>query len=244
MASPMIAGKHIFVVEDDPLVRQTIVDGLEHAGAQVDSSVNGAGLLQAVRNSPPDLALVDLRLPEGDGLSVLSQVRRISDLPVVIITGKGDEFDEVIGLESGADDFVRKPFAIRVLIAHMVSVLRRYENQSAWDIGHLTNFLQQTEWQIDVRARQLRGCSGKIVPLTATEVRLLNALAERPGQVIDRGTLYTRVFSRELSDHSRTIDVLVSRLRRKLQPDNKDDPAIMVQSIYGKGYCLTWGDLD
>lgn len=234
----MIAGKRIFVVEDDPLVQQTFVDGLESAGADVQASDCGDDLLAVLHDNPPHLALIDLRLPRRDGLSVLRDLREVTDLPVVLVTGQGDELDEIRGLEDGADDFLRKPFAIRVLIAHLVSVLRRYESLPAWDMSNLSGFLGQANWLIDERARQLRGPEGQSTPLTATEVRLLNVLAERQGQVVDRATLYARVFNRELSDQSRTIDVLVSRLRRKLEHADLPGCPVRLQSIYGKGYRL------
>jgi DNA-binding response OmpR family regulator len=236
----MVKGKYVHVVEDDELVRDAIADALMQAGANVASSGSAEEFLMQLKDQVPDLVLADLRLPEKDGLELLAQLRASENFPVIIITGKGDEFDEVTALEIGADGFIRKPVPPRVLVAHVRSVLRRYESMAVSEFTRLAAFLAERGWRVDDRTRELLRPDGDSTPLTATELRLLAVLAERSGEIVDRGDLYQHVFNREMDDQSRSIDVLLSRLRRKLHAVGPDGHYLSVQSEYGKGYSLTW----
>jgi DNA-binding response OmpR family regulator len=235
----MVAGRNVLLVEDDELVRASIVDGLEQEGANVTVCESGSKLLEAELAAKTDIVLLDLRLPETDGLSLLREFRQISDKPVIIITGNGDEFDEFTGLEIGADDFVRKPFAFKVLFAHIRAVMRRYDSASGHDSSRqLELMLTDLDWRIDRQNRTLVGPEGKKVSLTATEFRILCELAANTEEHVNRQELYGLVFNRDLPEKSRTIEVLISRLRQKIADPATGPVPLLIESAYGKGYRL------
>ena len=237
---PTIVGRRILMVETDPLVGGPIIDGLSRAGASVGALDSDQALLASARADPPDLALIDLRLPGRSGFDTLVALRQIGDIPAILLAGGGDEFDEVRGLETGADAFLRVPVAVRVLVAHVISVLRRQARATTAAADHLPGFLADHGWQFDATRRRLVGPNEQAIALTATEVRILDTLAAYPDRALDRTSLSARALGRELTDRSRTMDMLVSRLRKKLRGTATSARTLQVTAAYGKGYRLSW----
>ncbi len=204
----------VLVVEDEPDIRDLVVLHLEREGFQVRTARNGADALRQVRSGPPDLVVLDLMLPELDGLEVCRRLRRdpsTASVPLIMLTAKGDEADRVVGLELGADDYVAKPFSPKELVARVKAVLRRArpaEGPAVFNVGGL---------RADFGRRQV-AVAGELVPLTPKEFDLLRALIEARGRVLSREHLLDRVwgYARASEIESRTVDVHVRRLRQKL----------------------------
>ncbi len=220
---------HVLLVEDDASIREVTALGLARVGFRVTTAANGPdGLAQARRDSY-DLLLLDVMLPGLDGFELCREVRRTSRVPVVMLTARTDPVDVVIGLESGADDYVRKPYEMHELVARVRAVLRRSAAQplaTAFTVGDLV-----------VDPGSFTACrNGRELPLTATEFRLLAELARRPGQVFTRELLLDRVWGYDRLGDSRLVDVAVQRLRAKVEVD----PArpTVVRTVRGVGYKL------
>ena len=181
----------------------------------------------------PDLIILDLMLPGEDGLSLCRSLRTRSQVPIIMLTARGDDIDRIIGLEMGADDYLPKPFNPRELLARVKSILRRAQNESLSAKARKLCFAGRT---VDVGARHLIGQDGTVVPLTGAEFTLLCLLAEHPNQVLSRDQLLDGLAGREASPFDRTIDVLVSRIRRRLGDDARD-PAL-IKTVRNGGYML------
>jgi two-component system response regulator MtrA len=228
----------ILLVEDDPSVREAVTLALEGDGHRVETAVSGEEALSRWRRSRPDLILLDVMLPGTDGLEVCRQVRRDDQVPIVMLTARSDAIDVVLGLESGADDYVTKPFETRVLLARVKAVLRREAREPQ------ARALRAGDLVIDPAAMTvtragLRGpdaAAGAEISLTPTEFKLLYELAKRPGQVFTRAMLLEQVWDYSYLGDSRLVDVCVQRLRAKVE----DDPArpVLVQTVRGVGYKL------
>jgi DNA-binding response OmpR family regulator len=184
-----------------------------------------AGVLPALHAGDPDVVLLDLGLPDGDGLDVLRDIRRVSDVPVVVVSARGDEADRVVGLELGSDDYVVKPFSVRELAARIRAISRRRRVESSSDSGRV---------RVD-RGRRQVSVDGQEVVLTAKEFDLLAVLAEEPGRAVPRQELFARVWDPVWVGSGKTLDVHVASLRRKL-----GDPAL-VETVRGVGYRLVEG---
>ena len=222
----MLAWDHrsvlVLVVEDDPAVAGPLREGLERHGFRVELVSYATQALPAVREFDPDLVLLDLGLPDGDGLDVLREIRRSSDVPVIIATARGDETDRIIGLELGSDDYVVKPFSVRELAARIRAVGRRRRHEPSSDHGRLV---------VD-RAKHAVTLDGDPVDLTAKEFDLLAVLAEEPGRAVPRQELFARVWDPVWVGTGKTLDVHVASLRRKL-----GDPTL-IETVRGVGYRL------
>ncbi|MEO3770370.1 response regulator transcription factor [Micromonospora sp. B9E7] len=222
----------VLVVEDDASIREITVLGLRRAGFRVDSAVDGRQALAAWRANPLDLIVLDVMLPTLDGLEVCREIRRTSQVPILMLTARTDTIDVVVGLECGADDYLRKPFDLPELVARVRSVLRRASApvpSTLIEVGGL---------EIDAGGFVVRR-HGREVALTTTEFRLLLELARRPGQVFTRELLLHLVWSHDFLGDSRLVDVAVQRLRAKIE----EDPARprLVQTVRGAGYKLSTG---
>jgi two-component system response regulator RegX3 len=213
----------ILLVEDETAIAEPLAEGLAREGFTVERAATAAEALAA---SGADLVLLDLRLPDGDGLDVCRQLRERSDVPIIVVTARGEEADRVVGLELGADDYVVKPFGLRELIARIRAVARR---TSARQTAHSP--LRVGDLEVDERSRRAV-LDGRELELTPKEFDLLAALARDPGAVVDRRRLLQEVWDTSWLGSSKTIDVHVASLRRKL-----GDPG-WVETVRGVGFRL------
>ena len=220
------------VVDDEPKLVRVVREYLEHDGYRVISAGDGRGALERFRKERPDLVVLDLMLPEIDGLEVCRRIRRDSGVPIIMLTARAEEVDELIGLELGADDYVTKPFSPRTLLARVRSVLRRAvpveEIESPLSVGPLRVDLSRHEATWD----------GVPLTLTPTEFRLLLALARRPGRVFGRLELLERIQGEAYAGYERTVDAHVKNLRKKLAELGGDGAAESVVTVPGVGYKL------
>jgi two-component system response regulator MtrA len=218
----------ILLVEDDPSIREVTAMGLGAAGFAVTTAADGVDALERFRSEPYDLVLLDIMLPRLDGYEVCRQIRKTSTVPVVMLTARGDTMDVVVGLEAGADDYVRKPFDLPELIARIRAALRR----AGAAAGGPTE-LRIGPLVVDVAGRTVAR-DGADVPLTRTEFDLLHELVRHAGQVLSRDVLLDRVWGYDYLGDSRLVDVAIQRLRAKVE----SDPAApeLIQTVRGAGY--------
>jgi two-component system response regulator BaeR len=222
----------ILLVEDEPDLAQVLVDYLVRDGYEASVEGNGAQALARIRAAPPDLLLLDLMLPDLDGLSILREVRRFSELPVLLITARVEEIDRLIGLELGADDYVCKPYSPREVVARIKAVLRRSAGRPQVAAADAS---PPVPMEIDADTWQVR-IQGRRVDLTPKEFKLLQALAARPGRVLSRSQLLDQIYSDDLDVSERAVDSHMKNLRRKLSaalPDRE-----LIRSVYGVGFVL------
>ncbi len=213
----------ILVVEDDPAVAEPLIEGLHRNGFEVEHVAYALSVVPAVISGTGiDVVLLDLGLPDGDGLDVLRELRRVSDVPVIIATARGDETDRIVGLELGADDYVVKPFSVRELAARIRAVARRRRIEST-STGHRV---------VVNRSRRSVTVDGAEIELTAKEFDLLAVLAEEPGRAVPRQELFSRVWDPVWVGTGKTLDVHIASLRKKL-----GDPEL-VETVRGVGYRL------
>jgi two-component system alkaline phosphatase synthesis response regulator PhoP len=218
----------ILVVEDEPGIARLVQDYLERAGFAVVLAANAEEALAQARTKRPALVVLDLGLPDRDGLDVTRELRRLSDVPIVILTARGDESDRIVGLELGADDYVVKPFSPKEVVARVRAVLRRSEGKAA-----SVETVRALDVVIDVpRRRVLVG--DRQVELTATEFALLETIVREPGRVFTRGQLLDAVHGVSFESYERAIDAHVKNLRRKIEP-TPGSPRY-IETVHGVGY--------
>ena len=224
----------ILVVDDEPKLVKVVRDYLEHDGYRVVSAGDGREALARYREARPDLVVLDLMLPELDGLEVCRRLRRDSNVPIIMLTARAEEVDELVGLELGADDYVTKPFSPRALLARVRSVLRRAnptdDGEEAFSMGAL---------RVD-QARHEATWEEAPLSLTPTEFRLLSALARRPGRVFDRLMLLERIQGEAYAGYERTVDAHVKNLRKKLARVGGDPAASSIATVPGVGYKMEY----
>jgi len=227
------ATPRVWVVEDEPAIAELLVDYLRHGGYEAEHFADGGTLVQRVRSDPPALILLDLMLPGRDGLDLCREIRSFSAVPIIMVTARVEEIDRLLGLETGADDYVCKPFSPREVVARVRALLRRV----SLDAGDA----HARPIEIDDRARRIavRGPSGQLgaLDLTDTEYRILCALMRRPGVILTRAQLLEHAGSGNEDVVDRVIDSHIKNLRRKLG-------AVMTEpclhSVYGVGYRFEW----
>lgn len=228
--------KTLLIVDDEPDIRHLLCDALAQKGYQALGAENGATMWRCLEEQSVDLVLMDLYLQEEDGLQLAREVRdRFSDMPIMMLTGKGDETDRILGLELAADDYMMKPFNLRELTARIHALLRRSARQAPTQpISTDHDCLFFGKWTLDLTSRQLRDQQGEEVILTLGEFSLLETLATRPDRVLSREQIIDLSRGLETEVFDRTVDVLILRLRRKLETNPKAPEFIKTQR--GLGY--------
>lgn len=231
----MVPTPTILVVDDEEKMISVIQNYLEQEGFKVLTALNGQEALNKVRTfSDIDLILLDWMMPGLSGIDVCKQVRQTSEIPIIFLTAKSEEFDKLKGLEIGADDYITKPFSMRELVARIRVILRRIQkNQSTQPEESNKDLFVRGNITIDYAKRYVE-VRGKAVSLTKTEFKLLTILIQRPGQVFSRLQLLEMVFGEEYAGYERSIDTHISNLRKKIDedPSNPD----YIQTVFGVGY--------
>jgi len=230
------AQEHLLIVDDDADIRQLLGDYLRENGYRVTAAADGKGMRAALAAGMPDLIVLDVMLPGEDGISLCRAVRARSEVPIIMLTARGDDTDRIVGLEVGADDYVPKPFNPRELLARVKSVLRRANSLPPNLRREETRWFKFAGWSLDTMTRNLTAPDGVVVPLSSTEFKLLRVLLDHPGRVLTRDQLIELMLSRDAGPFDRALDVQVSRLRQRLGEDAKD-PAI-IKTVRGQGYVL------
>jgi two-component system OmpR family response regulator len=233
---------HLAVLDDEPDITQLIARYLGAQGFRVSQVHRGEALLALMRSDPPALVLLDLGLPGEDGFAIARQLREHHRCGLVIVSGRGESIDKVVGLEVGADDYVTKPFDLRELLARIKAVLRRLEPPaSAAGAAAAPAAPTAPRWRfagylVDAGPRSVRDAGGREVALTGGEFDLLVVLCRHAGRVLSRDFLLDATRGREAGPFDRTIDVQVGRLRRKLEADPENP--VLIKSVRGAGYLL------
>jgi two-component system, OmpR family, response regulator len=231
---------HILLVDDDREIRILLSRYLAGQGYRTTAAADGDEMREALAGRAIDLIVLDLMLPGEDGLALCRWVRAQSNVPVIMLTARGEEIDRIVGLEMGADDYLPKPFNPRELVARIKAVLRRTDRPAGDLAGAARNqgeILTFAGWRLDVGARRLTAPDGVLVPLSAGEFGLLAAFASHPQRVLSRDHLLDLARGREAQPFDRSIDVQVSRLRRKIEEDPSNPQ--LISTVRGGGYMFT-----
>ena len=231
------APPNILVVEDDRETRTLIAKYLRTNGCNVTAATDGREMARTMADHRVDLLILDVMLPGEDGLSLCRKVRAESQVPIIMLTARGEDVDRILGLEMGADDYLAKPFNPRELLARINAVLRRQAAAQTVSATNGATVLTFLGWRIDLRLRELRNPAGARVAMTSAEFDLLRTFCERPGRVLSRDSLLDLTQGRNAGSFERSIDVLVSRIRRKIEPDPQD--ATMIKTVRSGGYMFT-----
>lgn len=227
----------IALVDDDRNILTSVSIALESEGYKVETYTDGASALEGLNAKRPDLAVFDIKMPRMDGMELLRRLRQTSDVPVIFLTSKDDEIDELFGLKMGADDFITKPFSQRLLVERVKAILRRgaarAETSATKEEGDERSMLERGSLQMDQERHTSQWC-GKPVTLTVTEFLILFALAQRPGVVKSRDSLMDAAYDDQVYVDDRTIDSHIKRLRKKFKA--VDDSFDRIETLYGVGY--------
>ncbi len=221
--------KKILIVDDEKTLVKTLTYNLEKDGYQVISAYDGEEALNKVESDNPDLIILDLMLPGVDGFEVCRRVRKNMDLPIIMLTAKGDDIDKILGLELGADDYLTKPFNPRELLARVKAILRRSEPQGS----SLKNILKIQDLQVDLYQHKVR-VKGEEIDLTSKEFALLNLMASNPGRVYSREQLLEQIWGYNYYGDARTVDVHIRHLREKIESDPSNPRYVL--TVWGTGY--------
>jgi two-component system, OmpR family, response regulator len=226
----------ILIIDDDPEIRQLLRTCFEREGYAVFEAGDAASARAALAKNDVSLVTLDLTLGADDGLSLAREIRASRDVPIVMVSGKGDAVDRIVGLELGADDYISKPFNLREVLARVRAVLRRREsNPAAAQVSHAKHeAFRFGEWTLDVTSRELKDASGTVRDLTTGEFNLLELFIKRPHRVLSRDEIMDLLKGHDYSPLDRSIDALVSRLRKKID-DDSSKPAL-IKSVRGVGY--------
>ncbi len=234
----MKATGHILVVDDQKEICEVVQQYLSSEGYRVSVANDGAGMRRVMGQAEVDLVILDLMLPGEDGLTLARQLREESTVGIIILTGRGETVDRIIGLEMGADDYLPKPFHLRELLARVKSVLRRASSRAQKEKPSGARARARfAGWHLDLSTRELVSPDGGEVRLTTGEFDLLAAFVNNANQVLSRDRLLDLARNREAGPFDRTIDVQVGRLRRKLEPDPQKPT--MIKTVRGTGYIFT-----
>ena len=226
--------KKVLVVDDEKLIVKGIRFSLEQDGMEVDCAYDGEEALEYARSKEYDMVLLDVMLPKMDGFEVCQQIREFSNMPIVMLTAKGDDMDKILGLEYGADDYITKPFNILEIKARIKAIMRRTGRPEKGSQGKV---VEASELRMDLESRRLF-IAGKEINLTAKEFDLLELMALNPGKVYGRESLLNTVWGYEYPGDVRTVDVHIRRLRQKIEEDTGLPQYIL--TVFGIGY--TFGE--
>ncbi|MDK9697901.1 MAG: response regulator transcription factor [Siculibacillus sp.] len=224
----------ILVVDDDPAIRDILVTLFRNEGFEVGEAADGDEMRRFIEGNPNLLITLDVNLEGEDGFALAREVRASRDVPIVMISGKADEVDRIVGLELGADDYVTKPFNLREVLARVRAVLRRYAPRPP---AAERSRLRFEGWVLDISARHVENDVGEALELTTAEFNLLVLFVERPRRVLTRETILDNLRGLEWSPLDRSVDTLVSRLRKKIEP-TPDHPQL-IKTVRGVGYVFT-----
>jgi two-component system OmpR family response regulator len=228
---------HILIVDDQEEICDVVQEYLTGEGYRVSTANDGSGMRRVLSQSPADLVILDLMLPGEDGLTLARSLRSESGIGIIILTGRGETVDRIIGLEMGADDYLPKPFHLRELLARVKAVLRRAHDRSGDSAAPNRSHARFAGWNLDLSSRELISPDGQEVRLTTGEFDLLSAFVSNANQVLTRDRLLDLARNREAGPFDRTIDVQVGRLRRKLE-DDPQNPSL-IKTVRGTGYIFT-----
>jgi len=228
----MVAMLSILMVDDDAQIRQLLSDYLSGFGMSVVAVADGKAMAEALKKSSFDLVILDLMLPGEDGLSLCRSLRAESDIPILMLTARGEAMDRVVGLELGADDYIVKLFEPRELVARIQTILRRAR-------GNRENHKEQNEvqfmgWRLNYVMRHLVSPEELVIPLSNAEFRLLTVFIEHPNRILTREFLLDSARGRDMDVFDRSIDILVSRVRQKLNDDSRTPT--LIKTVRGEGY--------
>lgn len=215
----------IYVVEDDKSIRNLVLYALSEKNYQVKGFENGLGVVESVREESVDLLILDIMLPEKDGIEILKEIREFSNVPIIMLTARTDEFDKVLGLESGADDYITKPFSILELISRVKAVLRRSEKK---DREHLT----YANIEVNIKKRTVK-VDGEKIDLTYKEFEMLLLFLANIGNVITREDFLLKIWGYDYEGETRTVDVHIASLRNKLK-----SAGVQIKTVRNLGYKL------
>ncbi len=233
---------HVLVVDDEPRIRTMLRRYLEGEGFKVSEAADGAAMRAMLERGAIDLVLLDLMMPGEDGLALARHIRQRCEIPIIMLTGRGDLIDRVVGLEAGADDYITKPFELREVLARIRTVMRRAGPRAAPTVperspaaeGDAREILVFQDWRLDLVRRELKRPTGDLVSLTAGDFELLRVLALHPNRVLSRDQLMDLVKGREWAAHDRAVDTQIARLRKKLEPDPSNPT--LIKTVRGGGY--------
>jgi two-component system, OmpR family, response regulator len=226
----------ILIVDDDPEIRRLLVDYLAKNNFEAFAARDGREMWQGLERHAIDLVVLDLMLPDTDGLTLCRELRARSNLPVLMLTARGEETDRIIGIEMGADDYLVKPFSPRELLARIKTILRRTRALPPNLRPEPQRCLAFSGWRLDTATRVLTAPDDVVVSLSGGEYRLLRVLLEHPNRVLNRDQLVELIHGREAEPYDRAIDVQVSRLRQRLRDEGREPQ--LIQTVRGEGYVL------
>lgn len=231
------SASRVLIVEDNAAIRELVADLLKREGFVVDAAEDAAAMDTAMARARPDVLILDLMLPGEDGLSICRRLRAAGGVPILMLTAKSDEIDRVVGLELGADDYVVKPFGPRELLARVRSLLRRAQMSASLTAPAAGRRLRFEGFVVDLDARALTTAKGEPVTLTSAEFDLLACFTSRPRRVLTRDQIMDFTRGREAEAFDRSVDMLVSRLRRKLEAAGA--PPTTITTVRNGGYLFT-----
>jgi two-component system OmpR family response regulator len=232
----MDAPDHILIVDDDVEIRSLLSQYLVKNGLRATAAADGRGMWQALDAGRVDLIVLDLMLPGDDGLTLCRNLRAKSDIPVIMLTARGEETDRIVGLEMGADDYLAKPFSARELLARIKAILRRARSLPENLQPDSARRIRFADWVLDTAQRQIISAANVATPLSGAEYRLLRIFLSHPNRVLNRDQLVDLTQGKEADPLDRSIDVQVSRLRNRLGDDPREPR--LIKTVRGEGYVL------
>lgn len=237
-AATLLTQKQIFIVEDDERLERLLQRLLQQELFATQSFRTGQALLQKLQETLPDLIILDVNLPDSNGMDLIGKIRATCPCGIILLTGRQETIDRILGLELGADDYICKPFDQRELVARIKSVLRRLEEHHPISEKVITNetFTFGT-WRLDVDAQELRQENGEKIPLTHYEFTVLHYFLKHPNRVITREQILQLLSGKSFESFDRSVDVLIGKIRKKIEVDVKNP--IFIHTVRGSGYKFT-----